>query len=140
MKTPDDENGERIAHRCEHHGWTVWIDAHWQKAIICIPANIAEECLFASIGSESIVVFPTGAADEAAGSECVDPIRILPLPFKVEPENCSAQMEGGNLVICLSRAAGEIREPASMPFAKLRQRDLTALTARWQARTRRGIS
>jgi len=113
MDTKDDGDGERATDRCEHQGWTVSIDAHWQKAIICIPATAAEECLFASIASESIVVFSTGIADEG-GSESADPIRFLPLPFKVNPEDCSACLKGGALVICVSRAASESEESAHL--------------------------
>jgi hypothetical protein len=87
----------------EDEGWTISIDPQWQNVTVRIPADGTARCLFASIASQSIVVYSIGAAGETDASAPADPIRLLPLPFKVVPENSSACYEDGVLVLGLSR-------------------------------------
>jgi hypothetical protein len=91
----------------EHDGWTISIDAQWKKVTVRIPTDGIPRCFFASIAPQRIVVYSIGTADEIEAPDPIDPIRLLPLPFKVVPESSSARFEERQLVLVLSRLGAE---------------------------------
>jgi hypothetical protein len=53
------------------------------------------------------VVYSIATADEIEAPDPIDPIWLLPLPFKVVPESSSARFEERELVLVLSRLGAE---------------------------------
>lgn len=48
----------------DYDGWTISIDAQWQKVTVRIPTEGKTECLLASISSTSIVVYSIGTSND----------------------------------------------------------------------------
>jgi hypothetical protein len=99
--------GANMTDSGEPGGWTISIDADWQKVTVRIPTDGTPRCIFASIAPQSIVVYSIGTGDESEAPEPLDPIRILPLPFKVVPESSSACLHEKELVFILSKLGFE---------------------------------